>query len=591
MEFWIVTSLLVAVLFFLITEKIPLDLTSIGIMAVLMLTGILTPEEALRGFSNPSVVTIAAMFILSRSLMRTGALGFVSRRIIDYSRGNEKRILLLTMVTTAVASAFVNNTPVVLLFMTIIMSVCCEYGLSPSKFLIPISYSSILGGISTLIGTSTNLIVSDLSFQEGYGYIRMFELTPLGIPIALLCLFFLYFTAPRLLPSHKAPVCELTDRDAPQYLTEVLIPAGGKLVGSEPLASFQAKFPLIELFEVIRGPAIYFPESDQVILQESDILLVKGTANELVALLNSRLVELPHLTERINLKTLGEESYLVELVVSPQSRLLGDQPLQSRLLKELGIQVIAVQRRGMHYSEQKIRHLRLAMGDVLLVHCLRERLEDIRNTPDMIVMETVQRFLINKEKAPIALAIFAGLIATAGLQFAPISVCAVAAVFLMVTSGCVRLREAYRSVDVTVLMVIAGSMALGTAMEKTGTAMVYADTILKPLAGLPPVLVLSAFILFANVLTELMSNTATAVLLLPIAISTALSLGVNPKAFIIGVCVGASCGFAVPIGYQTHLMVYGPGGYRFRDFLRLGLPVDLITWLAGSALIPIFWPL
>jgi di/tricarboxylate transporter len=269
---------------------------------------------------------------------------------------------------------------------------------------------------------------------------------------------------------------------------------------------------------------------------------------------------------------------------------VGEQPILSMMNEELGIQIIAIKRRGIHYSEQKIGNLRLAVGDVLLVHCTRDKLDELRQKPDLVILEDVHHQIVNKRKAPLAILIFVTLVATVSTGLASIEKSAVTAVFAMVLTGCIQLRHAYRSIDAQILLLIVGTIALGTAMEKTGAAKAYAEIFLIPFQGLSPALILSALILMTIILTELMSNSATAVLLLPIAVSTAIAIGVNPKPFIIGICFGATCGFAIPIGYQTHLLVYGPGGYRSSDFLKLGLPIDLITWLMTSLLIPVFWP-
>jgi di/tricarboxylate transporter len=591
LDIWLISAILIIAVFLLITEKLPHDLTAVAILAVLMIMGLLTTEEALRGFANPGVITIGAMFILSRGLVRTGAVELVSDKLIEYSKGNEKRILIMAMIASALPSAFMNNTPVVVLLITVIMSVCCEYQLSPSKFLIPVSYAAIVGGTSTLIGTSTNLIVSELSLKYGFGAIGMFELAPVGMSLTVVAMIYLYFLAPRTLPDHKAPVCELKAKDAPHYLAEVAVPKGSKLIGQDPLAYFTETHPNIELFEVIRGPVIYFPERERVQTMEADRLLLKGPANDLVAVLDKKLVELAHGLEGLSFQARQGKSLILELIITPQSRLVGEHLLQSNLQNELGIGIIAVKRRRTHYSEQKIRHLKLSIGDTLLVHCPRERLDELRSQPDFIILEDVHHKIMNRAKAPVALSIFIGMIAAAASGMADISACAVTAVFLMVLTGCIHLRDAYRSVDVPVLLVITATLALGLAMEKTGAAQVYAEAILTPLRGLSPVFVLSAFILLTTLLTEVMSNSATAVLLIPIAVSTALSIGVDPKPFIVGVCFGATCAFAVPIGYQTHLLIYGPGGYRSADFLKLGIPLDLIAWLLCSTLIPILWPL
>jgi di/tricarboxylate transporter len=582
--------LLVVTIYLLVTEKIPLDLTAMGIIVALMVTGILTPQEALAGFSNSAVIVIGSMFILSRGLIQTGALVFVSDKLIEHTQGNSGRILLISMLAVAIPSAFINNTPVVVLFISIIMGVCCEYGLSPSKFLIPISYSSIVGGMCTLLGTSTNLIVSDLSSIYGYGAIRMFELSPVGVPVAIITIIFLYFAAPRAMPEHKAPVCELREKDASRYLAELIVGPDSRLIGQEPLAFFAKKHPGIDIFEVVRGQLIYFPERTPIAISENDILLVRGSASDLVNLLEAKIVELPHKADEGVFKAQYDTSIIVELIVTPQSRLRGENPIRSNVQQELGIQIIAVRRGVLHYSSQKLANLILFTGDTLLIQCARDKLDELRANTDIIVLDDVHHKIIVKRKAPLALAIFLGMVATASSGLTDITTSAVTAVFLMLVSRCVHLRDAYRAVNAHVLLVIVGALALGAAMEKTGTARFYVESLLVPLQVKNPAVILGAFILFACIMTELMSNTAAAVLLLPIAVSTASFLGVDPKPFIIGVCFGASCGFAMPIGYQTHLLVYGPGGYRLSDFLKLGIPLDLMVSTICALMIPIFWP-
>jgi di/tricarboxylate transporter len=235
---WLISLILVVTIFLLITEKIPIDVTAVGLLVILMVSGVLSPTEALTGFANPAVITVGSMFMLSRGLMRTGALGFVSEKMIDYSQGSDKRILIMAMLGTAVPSAFLNNTPIVILFVSIIMSVCCEYGLSPSRYLIPVSFSSIIGGTCTLIGTSTNIIVSDLSVKYGYGAIHMFELSPVGVLIAVAVIALVFFLAPVLMPQHKAPVCELKGDAAPRYLAEFSVVPESRLIGMEPCCFF-----------------------------------------------------------------------------------------------------------------------------------------------------------------------------------------------------------------------------------------------------------------------------------------------------------------------------------------------------------------
>jgi di/tricarboxylate transporter len=590
MTILVVSIILLLALILLVTEKIPIDLTAIGIMVALILTRILSPMEAVAGFANPAVITVGAMFLISRAMIRTGAVGFVAQKVIQVSRGKAKLAMLFTLLIVGIASAFINNTPVVVLFIPIILNLSCEYDLSPSKFLIPVSYASILAGTCTLIGTSTNIIVSNLSGMYGYGTISMFELSFLGVPIAILGIAFLFFAAPRFMPGHAAPVCELEDRVDRKYLAEFFIPPDSALIGEDPVHAFSKKYPTFEVFEIARDYHVFYPERDQVVMAANDLLLVKGSPNDLVAILRDQVVALPHLAEDVQFAAEEKESLIVEMIIPPQSSLLGEKLLETHLQKDPDIHIIAVKRRSSLYTEQRIQNLKLRVGDIILIWCPGEKLERMRGETDFIIVEDVHHEIIDKKKAPFAILVFLGLIVAASTGLADIMVCALAAAFLMILTGCLQLRDAYRSIQGNVLVLIVGAIALGTAMEKTGTAQYYAESFLGLFRGANPEIILAGIILLTSISTQILSNNATAVLLVPIAISTALSLGVDPKPFIIAVCFGASACFATPIGYQTNLLVYGPGGYRFSDYLKLGMPLNLLVLVLGTLFIPVFWP-
>ena len=591
MDVWVISILLILTLILLVTEKIPIGLTAMGIMAALMGTGILSPAQAAGGLANPAVVTVAAMFILSRGIIRTGAVGFISEKVLTYSRGNTNIAMAAALVIVAVASAFINNTPVVVLFIPVILSLSCEFNLSPSKYLIPISYASILAGTCTLIGTSTNIIVSDLSQMYGYGQIRMFELSSLGVPIALMGLAFLFLTAPRLMPSHATPTCELRDDENRKYLAELLVAQESSLLGEDPARVFEEKYPSLEVLELVRHSRIFYPRRDRVRITSGDQLLVKGSANDLVAVLQDQNVQLPHSTQGLDFSGTQQGAMIVELVVPPQSSVLAEPLLDTELQRDPGIQIIAVKRRRVLYTRQKVANTRLRVGDTILVRCSHEKVDQLRKDADYIVIEDIHEEIVDKRKAPWASLIFAGLIALVTTGLVDIMVCAVAGAFLMILTGCLQMRDAYRAMQGDVLLLIAATIALGSAMEKTGASHLYAHTFLALFHGASPVVVLSGILIAASIGTQILSNNATAVLLLPVAISTAVSLGANPKSFIIAVCFGASACFATPIGYQTNLLVYGPGGYRFSDYLKLGIPLNILVVVMGSLFIPVLWPL
>ena len=586
----LVTLILVAAMLLLITEKLPVDLTSIGIIVVLTITGILTPTEAIAGFASPAVITVGAMFLISKGMIRTGAVGFISQMVSRYSRGRPTLAIFLILVIVGTASAFINNTPVVVLFIPIILSLSCELDFSPSKVLIPVSYASILAGTCTLIGTSTNIIISDLSAKHGLGSLGMFELSPLGVPIALLGIFFLFFAAPKLMPSMHNPVCELKDDKHRRYLAELQVPHGSRIIGENPESYFSQKYPGMEVLELIRYSHVFYPDRDAVKIAPDDLLLVKGSANDLVEILHDDMVELPMAEQGLNFEAEEKQALIVELIIPPQSSLLGERIVTSRLRRDPDIHIIAIKRRELHYAEPKVKDIRLKIGDILLVRLPGSSLERLRGETDFIIVEDVHHEIEHKRLASRAFLIFGAMVVAASTGLADILVCALAAAFLMILTGCLQLRDAYRAMEGRVLLIIIAMIAMSAALEKTGTAEIYARAFLGLLSGLSPAYVLSGVLLLTSISTHVLSNNATAILLLPIAISAAQGLGVDPKPFIVAVCFGASACFATPIGYQTNLLVYGPGGYRFSDFFKLGMPLNLLVLIMSSLFIPLIWP-
>lgn len=589
MAVWIVTAVLVVTVYLLISERIPIDLTAIGIMVVLTLSGLITPGEAVSGFSNPAVITVGAMFLISRAMIRTGIVSVIGEKVMDLTRGRSGSAVTLVLLIVALASAFINNTPVVVLFIPVMMSMGCRLGISPSRYLIPLSYASILGGTCTLIGTSTNIIVSDLSAQFGYASFGMFEIGKVGLPVAGAGLLLIMLIAPRLLPDIPNTTCELENNDRRRYLAEVGIPPGSSLSGLNPCAELAERFPGIEVLELIRRSHIHHPCRDEVTIADDDLLLVKGSPNALVNMLNDKNVELP-LAEK-DLKFGGaRENVVIELIIPPSSVLIGRRLGETDLSQDLYMHVIAIERSGLHYAEKQLQNISLKNGDILLVLCQADKLDRLRGRNDWILAEDVHHEIVHQRKAPLTALIFGALVIAAATGMADIMVCALTAVFLLVLTGCLPFKEAYQALQANVLLLIAGTIALGIAMDKSGTSQVYAQIFLSALQGFAPIWVLGGFILLTSFSTQILSNNATAVLLLPIAISTAQGLGVDPKPFIMGVAFGASACFATPIGYQTNLLVYGPGGYRFSDYLKVGIPLNLVVLVGATILIPVFWP-
>ncbi|MBT8341222.1 MAG: SLC13/DASS family transporter, partial [Desulfatitalea sp.] len=395
--------------------------------------------------------------------------------------------------------------------------------------------------------------------------------------------------APRIMPDVFNPTCELEDQDRRRYLAELVVPRGSNLIDIDPCRGLADAYPDIEVLELIRYSHIYYPCRDNVRIAPDDLLLVKGSPNALNHILQGKDAALPLWNKEARFSG-PNETVMVELIIPPQSDLLGQHLRETHLVRDNGLHIVAVQRSGLHYTEKQIRDIRLRIGDILLVWCHADQVERYRGRADWIMVEDVHRELVHTRKAPLAGAIFGAMVAAAATGLANIMVCALAALLLMVITGCLPLKEAYRALQSHVLLLIVGTIALGTAMDRTGASQFYARIFLDVLQGWQPQWILGGFILLTSLSTQVLSNNATAVLLLPIAISTALGLGVNPKPFIMAVCFGASACFATPIGYQTNLLVYGPGGYRFSDYLRLGIPLNLLVIIGGTLLVPIFWP-
>jgi di/tricarboxylate transporter len=530
------------------------------------------------------------MFLISKGMVRAGAVGLISEKVLELSRGRPNLALSMILAIVGFASAFINNTPVVVLFIPIVLGLSCELDFRPSKFLIPVSYASILAGTCTLIGTSTNIIISNLSTQHGFGALSMFELSRLGVPIALIGTAFLIFIAPKLMPGMHSPVCELKDSEHRRYLAELQVPRGSRIIGENPESYFSLKYPGMEVLELVRYSHVFYPDRDVLKIAPDDLLLVKGSANDLVEILHDDLVELPMAEQGLNFGADKKESLIVELIIPPQSSLLGERLEQSRLGRNPDIHIIAIKRRELHFTEQKIKDIRLKIGDILLVRLPESSLARLRGETDFIIVEDVHHEIVHKRLARRAFLIFGAMVVAASTGLADILVCALAAAFLMILTGCLQLRDAYPAIEGRVLLIIIAMIALSAALEKTGASEYYARAFLSLFSGASPVLVLSGVILLTSICTHILSNNATAILLLPIAISAAQGLGVDPKPFIVAVCFGASACFATPIGYQTNLLVYGPGGYRFSDYFKLGMPLNLLVLGMGSLFIPRLWP-
>jgi len=588
-EIGFVLALCVVSVVLFATEWLPYDLVALGLLVLLGVSGVLTPKEALAGFANPAVITVGAMFVLAAGVLRTGALTAVERRLAAAAKG-EWTLLLVTTVLVGLASAFVNSTPVVVVFIPVILGIASEKGLFPSRLLMPISFAAILGGSCTLIGTSTNILISELVVELNEPPIEMFELAPLGLILAGVGLIYLLLFSHRLLPKVETATAILGLKRGRHYISEIRIGADSDLVSRPLRAIFAERFPHLQVLDVIRDGTSLREMTPPVILEEGDCLVIRGDLNTLLEVNQDPRVELLPGLPRDGLRFNLREMVLAELVLTPNSRLLGRTLADAHFHRRHRLHVMGILRHGRHI-ERDIAHQPLVLGDILLVFGTPGALTAAESSNEFLRLDGIHQAYVNRAKAPIALAVIGVVIACITLHLLPLPIVALAGAGTLVLTGCLSVNDAYRALEGRVLMLIVGTLALGLAMERSGAGAFVAHHLVAAVGSLGPLAILAAIYLITTVFTEVMSNNATAVLMVPIAVATAGDLGVDPRPLIMAVLFGASASFASPIGYKTNTLVYGPGGYRYLDFLRMGLPLKLLFWPLATWLIPQFWPL
>lgn len=585
MEIALVLTLLVVAVVLFSTEKFPVDFVAVLVLGALLALRLVTPEEGISGFSNPATITVGAMFVLSGGLRKTGALDALGRTLLRIG-SNPTALLALVMVTIGVISAFINNTAAVAVFLPLVLAIGQRRNMSPSRLLIPLSYASQFGGVCTLIGTSTNLLVSSISEREGRGPFSMFEFAPLGLIMLVAGTVYLLFLGRWVLPDRRG--AQLTETyQLGDYLIELRLkddsPLIGKTIASSPIAQSQAT-----VIEILREKEkLWHPLHE--ILRAGDVLLARGKLDELMELRDSAglIIEPRFKLEDELLRT--KDVALVEALVAPRSWLIGRTLADLNFTRRYNALVLAIQRRG-HSLREKLKDIPLHFGDALLLQAPQGEIARLRGGEDLIVLAEVEESGLRRHRAPLALAIIAVVVGLAAFNVLPILVTALLGCVAMIVTRCLTLEEAYAAIDWKVIFLLAGILPLGIAMEKSGAAQLIASHVLSAVGSLGPVAVLAAFYLLTAALTETMSNNAAAVLLAPIALSTADHLGVDGKPLLMAVCFAASTSFATPVGYQTNTMVYNAGGYRFTDFMRAGIPLNLIFWALAVYFIPKFWP-
>jgi di/tricarboxylate transporter len=570
-------------------DKIPVDLTAMIIMAALLITGIITPEEGISGFSNTATVTLAAMFILSAGLFNTGALNFVGDFLTRMTKKNYLTGLISLLLIVSVISAFINVTAVVAIFMPVVIRMANRSGISPSKFLIPLSFGALFGGVNTLIGTSTNILVSSIAFQHGLKPFGMFEMTPFGLVILFTGTVYMLFTAKSLLPDRKEAGSLSQEFHLEDYITEIIVLPESKSVHKEIRNSSLVKDLDLDIIEIHRGEKNKFLPSPNTIIMPNDILRVRCNIEKLKELQTREGILLKSEISFGDLNLNLAESRLVQAVVTSGSRLRGRTIKNINFRETFGGTVLAIRHRG-RLMRENLGNTILIPGDVLLIEVKKDWLSQLRKNNAFVIVSEVNTQKQKKDKILPAIIILTAVVAAAALGVFPIVTSAIIGSVLYLLLGIITLEEAYRSIEWRVIFLLAGVLTLGIAMEKTGAAGLIASSLLSLLGDLGPTVLLSAFFFLTLVFTNFISNNATAALIVPIAIITADSIGVSSRPFLMAVTFAASLSFATPVGYQTNTMIFGPGNYKFSDFLRIGLPLNIIFWLLASLLIPVFFP-
>ncbi|MGM0595674.1 MAG: SLC13 family permease [Myxococcota bacterium] len=571
-------------------KKIPIALASLMITGILMLTGVLSPEDGFSGFSSSAVVTIASMFIISKAILFTGGLDYITDLFSFLGNFKKQKAIIFILLTIGVISAFINNTASVAIFIPVIISIGHKLKMSPSKLLMPLSFISILGGICTLIGTSTNILVNSVAVENGLSSLGMFEFSPMGLIFFGVGFLYIFTIGFKLFPDRREEGTDLTsDYSMKNFLTDVELKPAFKGVGhrlNEEKLLGDLDLDILEVY-----PAGSQERSSKEIrdLQSGDILRIRGNAKDIARLVKREdlIVRPSHNWKDMDFT--GGELSLVEVVIAPNSDLQNQNIDDINFVEKFGAIVLALRSRG-ELMQEDFKNIALSGGDSLLLYVKTERIEELKHHSSFVVVSEIGFKEYRSKRLPFALAILAGVIISSALGIVPISVATVTGSISLVLCGCLTMDEAVNAINWKVIFLLGGILPLGLAMEKSGAATLLSQWLLENLAQFGPRALLGGFFFLAMILTSLISNQATAALLAPIAINFANSIDANPKTFLITIAFAASLNFMTPV-YQTNTLILGPGHYRYTDFLKVGIPLNLIMWVVAVIFIPFFWPL
>ena len=584
----LVGIIVVAAMALFIWGKIRVDIVALCVLVALFVLNLISPEQVLYGFANQATVTIASMFVLSAGLVRTGLVEWAARQLDRLAGKTELRLMLILSLTAAILSAFIINTAIVAIFIPVAMVLAKSRKIASSRILMPLSFASQFGGVCTLIGTSTNLIVNSIAVDKGMEPFGFFEFLPLGLAMVGAGMVYLAAVGHWLLPVRKGEDEQVDRYRLADYLAELQVTEKSPLIGQTWEESKVSSETKVELANLLRGTrAVTRPTRTRI--KADDTLLLHGNVEQIMEIESKHGLKILKNARVSDQELSSHKMQLIEALIPPGSNLIGRTLQEAVFFRRHRLTVLAVQRRGRTIRD-RLANIKLNENDTVLLQGHKDDIAHIMNSPNVIVTNELTDLYLRKDRAIMALVMLLAVVVLTTLSIMPVMLAAIIGAVAMVVTRCLTIEEAYKAIDWKIIFLLGGVLPLGLALEKSGTALWMANNILQPLASFGPVMLLAVLYIITAVLTEAMSNNAAAAILAPIAFTTALSLNIDPRPLLIAITFAASTSFATPIGYQTNTMVYSPGGYRFTDFTRVGVPLNLIFWGIATLLIPIIWP-
>ena len=595
LEIAIVLGVITLMFILFVMELFPLDVTALSILAVVLVLGYISPEEAISGFANPAVITIALLFVLSHALQKSGILEYMVIRLNKLTERSRFLGLFVFLISVALASAFVNNTAIVAIFIPLTIRLAQKYNLSPSKLLMPLSYIAIIGGTLTLVGTSTNLLVNSIYVNSisSSPPLGMFEFAKFGLVMLVIGMAYLLIAVPFLIPSRTVTSSLTKSYHMGGYLTELKVSAESPLVGRTCKERAVNKNYDITVLDILRDGKLISKNIRDTFIHPEDILFVRGSLENFLRMKEVEKVTMLTDEKLTQVELIHDDNTLVECLITNQTDLVGKSLMEINFRRRFGSFILAIRREG-EILRKKIAHVVLQAFDTLLIYGPIEKIKELSDSGDFIVLGEIEATLQKHKYWWVSIAVILGTVILAALGIVPILKGALIGTIFLLVIRVITANEAYQSINWQVIVLIAALIPLGIVIQKSGTAF-WIGTVLNDIANtfnplIRPTIMLSLVYLVTIILTEMTSNAATAIIMTPIAISAAQQMGLDPRTFVFAVCFAASASFITPIGYQTNLMVYGPGGYKFTDYVRVGLPLAIVLWCIATWLIPILWP-